>query len=40
MTSLWRSMPLRLALMLVVLFGTVSLLSLAASYAFTRAAFE
>lgn len=40
MTRLWRSMPLRLALMLVVLFGTVSLLSLAASYAFTRAAFE
>jgi signal transduction histidine kinase len=33
-------MPLRLALVLVVLFGTVSLLSLAASYAFTRAAFE
>lgn len=40
MTRLWRSMPLRLALVLVVLFGTVSLLSLAASYAFTRAAFE
>ncbi len=40
MTSVWRSMPLRLALMLVILFGTVSLLSLAASYAFTRAAFE
>ena len=33
-------MPLQLALVLVVLFGTVSLLSLAASYAFTRAAFE
>jgi len=33
-------MPLRLALVLVVLFGTVSLLSLAASYAVTRAAFE
>jgi signal transduction histidine kinase len=33
-------MPLRLALVLVVLFGTVSLLSLAASYAFSRAAFE
>jgi len=33
-------MPLRLAVMLVVLFGTVSLLSLAASYAFTRSAFE
>lgn len=40
MRRLWRSMPLRLALMLVVLFGTVSLLSLGASYAFTRAAFE
>lgn len=40
MTQLWRSMPLRLALVLVVLFGTVSLLSLAASYAVTRAAFE
>jgi signal transduction histidine kinase len=33
-------MPLRLALVLVVIFGTVSLLSLAASYAVTRAAFE
>lgn len=33
-------MPLRLALVLVVLFGSVSLLSLAASYAVTRAAFE
>lgn len=40
MRQLWRSMPLRLALVLVVLFGTVSLLSLAASYAVTRAAFE
>ncbi|MEP1793044.1 HAMP domain-containing sensor histidine kinase [Parasphingorhabdus sp.] len=40
MTRLWRSMPLRLAVLLVVLFGTVSLLSLAASYAFTRSAFE
>lgn len=40
MRRLWRSMPLQLALVLVVLFGTVSLLSLAASYAFTRAAFE
>lgn len=40
MKRLWRSMPLQLALVLVVLFGTVSLLSLAASYAFTRAAFE
>lgn len=40
MRQLWRSMPLRLALVLVVLFASVSLLSLAASYAFTRAAFE
>ncbi|MEQ6201784.1 HAMP domain-containing sensor histidine kinase [Sulfitobacter sp. HNIBRBA2951] len=40
MRALWRSMPLRLALVLVVLFGTVSLLSLGASYAVTRAAFE
>jgi len=37
---LWRSMPLRLALLLVVLFATVSLLSLAASYAYSRSAFE
>ncbi|QUJ75624.1 HAMP domain-containing histidine kinase [Sulfitobacter albidus] len=40
MRRLWRSTPLRLALALVVLFTTVSLLSLAASYAVTRAAFE
>ncbi len=40
MKQLWRSMPPRMALVLVVLFGTVSLLSLAASYAVTRAAFE
>ena len=40
MTRLWRSMPLRLALVLVVIFGTVSLFSLAASYAFTRSVFE
>lgn len=40
MRELWRSMPLRLALVLVVLFGTVSLLSLVASYAVTRSAFE
>jgi len=33
-------MPLRLALVLVVIFGTVSLLSLGASFAVTRAAFE
>jgi hypothetical protein len=40
MRRLWRSMPVRLALALVVIFGTVSLLSLGASYALTRAAFE
>ena len=38
--SLWRSMPLRLALLLVLLFATVSLLSLAASYAVTQRSFE
>jgi len=37
---LWRSMPLRLALLLVLLFTTVSLLSLAASYAVTQSSFE
>ena len=37
---LWRSMPLRLALLLVLLFSTVSLLSLAASYAVTQSSFE
>ena len=36
----WRSMPLRLALLLVMLFSVVSLLSLAASYAVTQASFE
>lgn len=42
MSAPWRAvpLPLRLVLALVVLFGVVSLLSLAASYAFTRAAFE
>ena len=40
MRRLWRSMPLQLALVLGVLFGTVSLLSLGASYAFSRSAFE
>ncbi len=40
MRRLWRSMPLRLAFLLVVLFATISLLSLAASFAVTRAAFE
>ncbi|MGJ8544203.1 MAG: sensor histidine kinase [Sulfitobacter sp.] len=38
--NLWRSMPLRLALLLVLLFTTISLLSLAASYGFTHATFE
>ena len=36
----WRSMPLRLAILLVALFATVSLLSLAASYAVTQLSFE
>ena len=40
MRTLWRSMPLRLALLLVLLFSTVSLISLAASYAFTQRSFE
>ncbi|AXI45269.1 two-component sensor histidine kinase [Sulfitobacter sp. SK012] len=38
--KIWRSMPLRLALMLVLLFATVSLLSLAASYAVTQRSFH
>lgn len=38
--QLWRSMPVRLALLLVLLFSTVSLLSLAASYAVTKNSFE
>lgn len=37
---LLRSMPVRLALLLVLLFSTVSLLSLAASYAVTQNSFE
>ncbi|MGC1504579.1 MAG: HAMP domain-containing sensor histidine kinase [Sulfitobacter sp.] len=37
---IWRSMPLRLAILLVALFATVSLLSLAASYAVTQSSFE
>lgn len=37
---LWRSMPLRLAIMLVALFTIVSLVSLAASYAVTQSSFE
>ena len=38
--ELWRSMPLRLAVLLVSLFALISLLSLAASYAVTQASFE
>ncbi len=38
--QLWRSMPLRLAILLVALFATVSLLGLAASYAVTQSSFE
>ena len=38
--GLWRSMPLRLAMLLVLLFTAVSLLSLAASYAVTQSSFE
>ncbi|MEM6941853.1 MAG: HAMP domain-containing sensor histidine kinase [Pseudomonadota bacterium] len=38
--TLWRSMPLRLALLLVALFAIASLLSLAASYAVTQRSFE
>ena len=40
LTSLIRSMPLRLALGLVVLFAAVSLISLAASYVITQRSFE
>ncbi len=40
LSKLWRSMPLRLALVLVMLFGIVSLLSLAASFAVTQNSFE
>ncbi len=40
LTQLWRSMPLRLAMLLVLLFTVVSLLSLAASYAVTQSSFE
>ncbi|MFG6515934.1 sensor histidine kinase [Sulfitobacter sp. 1A13496] len=40
LAGLWRSMPLRLALLLVLLFTIVSLLSLAASYAVTQRSFE
>ncbi len=38
--QLWRSMPVRLALLLVLLFAAVSLISLAASYALTQSSFE
>ena len=38
--QLWRSMPIRLAVLLVALFALVSLLSLWASYAVTQASFE
>ncbi len=38
--QMWRSMPLRLAVLLVALFSVVSLLSLAASYAVTQSSFE
>ncbi len=38
--QLWRSMPVRLALVLVLLFSTVSLLSLATSFAVTQNSFE
>lgn len=37
---IWRSMPLRLAILLVALFAVVSLISLAASYAVTQSSFE
>ena len=40
MGQIWRSMPLRLAILLVALFALVSLLSLAASYAVTQSSFE
>jgi signal transduction histidine kinase len=40
MTQLWRSMPVRLALLLVLLFSGVSLIGLAASYAVTQSSFE
>lgn len=40
LASLWRSMPLRLAMGLVVLFSAVSLISLAASYVLTERSFE
>jgi len=38
--QLWRSMPVQLAMLLVLLFSSVSLISLAASYAVTQSSFE
>ena len=38
--QIWRSMPLRLAILLVALFAVASLLSLAATYVVTEASFE
>ena len=40
LARIWRSMPLRLAMLLVLLFSVVSLLSLAASYQVTKNSFE
>lgn len=40
LARIWRSMPLRLAMLLVLLFSAVSLLSLAASYQVTKNSFE
>lgn len=40
LAKIWRSMPLRLAFLLVALFTVVSLLSLAASYQVTKTSFE
>jgi len=40
LSQIWRSMPLRLAILLVALFALISLLSLAASYAVTQSSFE
>lgn len=40
LAQLWRSMPLRLAALLIGLFAVVSLISLAASYAVTQRSFE
>ena len=40
LSQLWRSMPLRLAVLMVGLFSAVSLVSLAASYAVTQSSFE